>query len=207
MAERPIIMSGESVRAILDGRKTQTRRVIKPKPTLTPCGLWSWRGKLRGTIHHECGGTTDVDGWQPPIAQGDRLWVKERCRAAERTDGLDGVVYLADGDFVPIANTAAASERWMVLLERSKQHAVSPIYMPKWAARIWLDVTGVRVGRVQEISIHDAVAEGVKLPVHTTGPRDPIYAFRDQWDRLNRRRGFGWEENPWVWVIEFKVTR
>ena len=79
------------------------------------------------------------------------------------------------------------------------------IHMPKWAARIWLEVTGVRVERVQDISEEDAIAEGIpRGAVQYCG--HAIRLFRDLWDSINAKRGYPWEVNPWVWVVEFKRT-
>lgn len=192
MKERPIIFRAEMVRSILAGRKTQTRRIVKP-------------------LHMAA-----VDAEQFPIlamcpcgSPGDRLWVRETCRAeAIGDEGLCGVRYVADGQFMSIANTREASDRWVQLYSyRGMEGAtVPPIHMPRWASRITLEITGVRVERLQDISGMDAKREGVSVPAHT--PEDGAdldYArrgFRRLWEEIHG--GGSWDANPWVWVIEFK---
>lgn len=192
MKERPIIFSAEMVRAILAGRKTQTRRIVKPLHMAT------------------------VDAEQFPIlalcpygSPGGRLWVKETCRAEAIDDeGLCGVRYVADGQFMPIANTREASDRWVQLYwYRGMEGATVPsIHMPRWASRITLEITDVRVERLQDISGMDAKREGVSVPAYA--PEDGAdldYArrgFRRLWEEIHG--GGAWEKNPWVWVIEFK---
>ncbi|QCP50195.1 hypothetical protein FAZ95_14000 [Trinickia violacea] len=201
MTERPILFSGPMVRAILDGRKTQTRRPLKfPEPK---------------------------EGWHisncPYGRPGDRLWVRETCRADELPDGLDGVRYLADDTFAPIANTREAAERWIELNAYRGQAgaAVPSIHMPRWASRITLEIAGVRVERLQDISYEDALAEGVsdfagrfaddsqntigETPEQTARRLEwPQRQYRLLWDNLNAARGYGWDMNPWVWVLEFR---
>lgn len=190
MKERPILFSAPMVRAILSGAKTQTRRIVKPRHMAT------------------------VDAEQFPIlamfpygSPGDKLWVRETCRAEAIDDeGLCGVRYVADGQFMPIANTREASDRWVPLYwYRGMEGAtVPPIHMPRWASRITLEITGVRVERLQDIREADAEAEGIQEIVdagvdHDGTPRD---AYRALWEQIN---GPGsWNANPWVWVIEFK---
>lgn len=224
--ERPIIFSGPMVRAILDGRKTQTRRVAK----LNCAG----RVALRGRQWH----VDDPNAFLacPYGVPGDRLWVREACRAHELTDkearedkygvverlglefpiaGLDGVVYKADGAFREIENTREAGDRWSELNAfRGKNGATVPsIHMPRWASRITLEVVSVRVERVQAVSHDDAVSEGMSAGVWRAGDgahrRSPLGSnavkrFAILWDELNFARGYGWDANPWVWRIEFK---
>lgn len=239
MTDRPIIFSGPMVRAILDGRKTQTRRVLKPQPSLVP-------DPHSGPVIHN--GTVifrDRSGQRQDIplriTVGDRLWVREACRAEElsrppkkrratakerrelgRThvtqfdelDGLDGVRYLACDAWQAIENTMKASDLWSQLYhyagggKEGIGNIVSPIHMPRWASRLTLTVTDVRVQRVQDISEADAYAEGAPsvhvgtrlTPLHTPG-------FKDLWDSLNAKRGFGWDANPWVAAYTFTVAR
>ena len=192
MKERPIIFSAPMVRAILSGAKTQTRRIVKPLHMAT------------------------VDAEQFPIlamcpygSPGGQLWVRETCRAEAIDDeGLCGVRYVADGQFMPIANTREASDRWVQLYwYRGMEGAtVPPIHMPRWASRITLEITDVRVERLQDISGMDAKREGVSVPAHI--PEDGAdldYArrgFRRLWEEIHG--GGSWEKNPWVWVIKFK---
>jgi hypothetical protein len=169
--ERPILFSAPMVRAILDGRKTQTRRIVAEVP----------RGQLISLASRSChrrvsNGRDDERGWKamPSFSgvrcaygePGDRLWVRETWRTMEDPDTLvDGIRFLADGAFVPIANTTEAADAWMAA-HRNGKHGVSfrpSIHMPRWASRITLEVTGVRVERLQSISEEDARAEGLSV--------------------------------------------
>ncbi|MGU2419435.1 hypothetical protein [Burkholderia cenocepacia] len=227
MKERPILFSGPMVRAILDGRKTQTRRVSIPKrspidfigggprggPDWNDPACWGFEDPdtgfwwaLRG--NEECHQLLCPHG-QP----GDRLWVRETCRAAELDGGFDGVRYSADGAFRAIEDSSEAAGRWLELYAyRGQAGATVPaIHMPRWASRITLEITGVRAERLQSISESDARDEGVTIAdhhmrSHSTGAFRPpsIRAFHDLWDSLNAARGYGWDTNPWVWVVEFK---
>jgi hypothetical protein len=191
MKERPIIFRAEMVRAILAGRKTQTRRIVKPRHMATV-------GAEQFPIlaMYPCG------------SPGDRLWVRETCRAEAIDDeGLCGVRYVADGRFMPIANTREASDRWVQLYwYRGMEGAtVPPIHMPRWASRITLEITDVRVERLQDISEADAKAEGVSMPDGTPTPPDfwsYQQEFRHLWEQIN---GPGsWDANPFVWVVTFR---
>lgn len=173
MKERPIIFNGEMVRAILDGRKTQTRRVIKPQPD----GPWAAPGR------------TMCPYGQP----GDRLWVRETWAHVPRTAyGSLGMQDPSDEDMAAI---------YRATFDRSPPGTgwKPSIYMPKWAARIWLEIINVRVERVQEITNEGALAEGVEehqIP-HT-------WMFRELWDSINAKRGYSWDSNPSIWVVEFR---
>lgn len=234
MKEHPILFSALMVRAILEGRKTVTRRIVKD-PGL-PCATDAQqRDRIRRSIPCPYG--------QP----GDRLWVRETCRAEELTleaaerdgfengdgvplGGLGGVRYLADNWFRPIDNTLAASDAWGALYAyRSKSGVtVPPIHMPRWASRITLEVTGVRVERLQDISVADAMAEGVDPAPGVSGEDDitiglvmslhdmrnpdrkmmpaPVARFVLLWDSINGKKPgvTNWNANPLVWVVEFK---
>lgn len=189
MRDRPILFSGEMVRAILDGRKTQTRRAVKPQPDFvagnekivarfTPddCRL----GRLGKAI--QC----------PHGQPGDRLWVRETFADEGCRMRREDCYYRADGE------CDLQGGRW-----------TPSIHMPRWASRITLEITGVRVERLQDISEEDAIAEGppgLKFPappgsfwVTDDGRRK---AFRSLWESINGPES--WKQNPWVWVIEFK---
>jgi len=212
MKERPIIFNGEMIRAILDGRKTQTRIPIKPQPT--ECGLvfrragvsekleddfyaWEDDGLLLDE-HSEDGGP--CQRLCPFGVVGDRLWVRETYTTAERIwDGdscrsfmVPGIVrggsffrYRADGE---IDDT-----RWR-----------PSIHMPRWASRIALEITKVKVERVNDITRDDAIAEGCCAFEDNAGWYGPEVALAALWDSIYAKRGFGWDSNPWVWVIEFR---
>jgi len=188
--ERPIIFSAPMVRAILAGQKTQTRRVIKPQPDVPNPGT-NW--------------TIAMSSNCPYGHPGARLWVRETCRAVELIPGWGGVNYLAGGGDIKIENTESAVAQWWKLYgyRGGCGMTVPPIHMPRWASRISLEITGVRVERVQDISEADALAEGVDR-TNTSLPGYATERFRRLWDSINAARGFGWEVNPWVWVIEFR---
>ena len=208
MTEKPIIFSGPMVRAILDGRKTQTRRVIK-KASAEPDGRIRFGNPCSGEIY------IDDDSFKERAPTsvyanfhaGDRLWVRETCSAVESHDGLDCVRYDADQVWMPIEGTPDAASQWVELYHyRSKRGATVPsIHMPRWASRITLEITNIHAERLQDISEEDAVAEGVDVPL---GPPEwptllAIDAFRNLWDSIYARK-HPWGANPWVWVIEFR---
>ena len=180
MREHPIIFSGPMVRAILEGRKTQTRRVMRPKPT---------EPFLPFTAECPC----------PYGHPGDRLWVRETWRVnGNKHDyaiaSRDDVFYRADESY----NEGVG---WK-----------PSIHMPRMFSRLPLEVTGVRVERVQDISYADCVAEGI-VDVARAEKRTrrvgeaPIEQFAALWDSINAKRGYSWESNPWVWVVEFKIAK
>jgi len=187
MKERPIIFSASMVRAILEDRKTQTRRVIKPQPTGELAGI---AGVKVGFLKYEPryiwrDEHGELTKWLrcPYGDPGDRLWVREtRWR---------GGGYAAT-DPPNLAN----------------EGKVPSIFMPRWASRITLEITGVRAERIQDISMHDALSEGAE-PLHSDfhDGSHCIGWFKRIWDSINAKRGFGWDANPWVWVIEFKKRR
>lgn len=197
MKERQIIFSGAMVRALLAGIKTQTRRVVKFRrgdqiEERDDGALWPW-------MYDE---ENDSDSWLrcPYGRAGDRLWVREtwayhvQAQAAPR-DEDSPLVYAADGQQ---AHQMRLCDRWR-----------SPIHMPRWASRITLEVAGVRVERLQDISTADALAEGVSVHKdHHNKPRTSIYspvqAYRDLYESINGADS--WDFNPWVWVVEFKRT-
>ena len=221
MKERPILFSGEMVRAILDGRKTQTRRVINPQPIAD--GLyyeykdipWLKTGDPFPFIGHLCPyGTTN-----------DLLWVRETWRAVELDNGNDGILYKADNHFESIKNSQAAADLWCdAYADRKHGNKWRPsIFMPRWASRILLDVTDVQVERIQEISDGDAIKEGIHDVCHcgdyveshgyhsghgaVSMPGWATENFSSLWDSINAERGHSWESNPWVWVVSFKVVK
>ena len=192
-----MIFNAEMVRALLDGRKTQTRRPIKWKQTrFTEIGeredgsKWPWSEDAE----HAC------DFWHPcPFgAVGDRIWVREAFRVHSRATDVATLVYKASERNswteqtrrVPVAvcNKPATPEKW-----------TPSLHMPRWASRILLEITGVRVERLRSMSQDDARAEGV---IAASGPMEAGLAFRELWDSIYGEES--WKANPWVWVIEFK---
>ena len=258
MKERPIIFSPEMVRAILEGRKTQTRRPLKPQPhpeawsiihhrkedspdyvtwinpfgkAVCPYGrpgdrywqsgmppadgwyyvkglaeshpVWLRRvlpgdypnqkvepGLLWGYDERDDPEAIEIEGlsletvqWKRP---GDRLWVREGWYAMISPALQSRPIYRAT---YPILALSSEKPKWR-----------SPIHMPRWASRITLEITGIRVERVQDITEGDCIAEGIKA--HWKSEAKDI--FQDIWDSIYAKKGFGWDQNPWVWVIEFE---
>lgn len=198
--EKPILMSAPMVRAILDGRKTQTRREIKLKPPYDHPSSWPFVSKYKdgGWVWTDFRPTVkDLDilkqngnGRNCPHGQpGDRLWVRETF-LNNALEGYDPVYfYRADGDDKP------EGRQWK-----------PAIFMPRQASRITLEITQVGVERLQEISDSDAFAEGVgstiERNVSTHFPGKFIELYRELWESINGKGS--WQANPWVWVIHFK---
>lgn len=197
MTERPVIFNGEMVRAILAGRKTQTRRIMKPQPEPVPGqpGEYWWPAKAFETMvkmsDFQRVGFEGAAADASPFGRiGDRLWVRE-------TFGDCGVrlVYRADDDDGASCQVA----RW-----------TPSIHMPRSACRMLLEITDVRVERLNDISEQDALAEGID---DGTSPaaiavgwfEKPRKAFRRLWERIYGQES--WDSNPWVWVVEFKQVQ
>ena len=214
MAEHPIIYSTEMVRAVLDGRKTKTRRIIKPQPEfrqnkIVGKDVWCWDIYVWGATGLSPNILSIVDKC-PYGKVGDTLWVREALYCDEK--GYFGR-YKAD-------NKPIGGELPLVWCWKTKH--LSGRFMPKIQARIFLEITNItRVERVQDITPRDCVVEGIELIYGNrglspgAGYRDysgaveacgATASFRTLWDSLNAKRGYGWDKNPWVWVIEFKRT-
>jgi hypothetical protein len=202
--ERPILFSGPMVKAIREGRKTQTRRIIQPQPEKKGGG-WYWssprydNGDGVHYFHAVILTPSLMEAWQaacPYGVTGERLWVREAFRQG---DGSMSVHYRADPDEV-------SGGPWR-----------PSIFMPRWASRLTLEITNVRVQRLQEISEEDARAEGV-VPLESIGADQPILdtvrgrthgthphvlAYAVTWDTLNDERA-PWVSNPWIWAITFR---
>lgn len=190
MKERPILMSAPMIKAILDGRKTITRRVIKRMPRYDDVDGVIWYEDMYGDWH-------EMSKICPYGQPGDRLWVRETMKVDDRL----GWHYSADG---AIVYCKPEHESDMIIWAHHKETEHCPsIHMPRWASRITLEVTGVRVERLQEISEMDAVKEGIKFE-RMVGVKYHRYQFRELWDKINGERGYSWESNPWIWRVEFK---
>ena len=191
---RPIIFSGPMVRAILDGRKAMTRRAIKPQPP-----SWAPATIGVGQIEEGFGFCDDVDGvdlcrYGKPC---DCLYVKETFRKTFDVDGADVLEYRAGGTRLIVGNSIQHGQhRATSILPKW----VSPLFMPRWASRIELEITSIRAERVQDITDADAIAEGAQcegFPASMTNRG----AFAKRWDEING--GGSWDANPWVWVVTF----
>ena len=211
--ERPIIFSGEMVRAILEGRKTQTRRVIKPQPIDSRTDSATHDHALSNWFWADEFGLLGEAFKCPYGAPSDRLWVRETWIEPPYVTGR----MLREGaDTWPRACYRADDENEEELQEWGWR-VRSPLHMPRWASRITLEITGVRVERLQDIDAGDAKAEGLAVANHEHGAyygirhadvweRDPRRTFERLWRSLHRTPGKRWDDNPWVWVIEFKRT-
>lgn len=218
MKERPILFNGEMVVEVLDDNKIHTRRVIVPQPRV----LYNDEGD--GKLLEPDNWLRDSDGnWMPRVGdvpgdlircpygiRGDRLWVREAFSVYHRADATPVrgqphdpfVVYRADDD-EPESNIPLTEPfRWR-----------PSIHMPRKHSRINLEIVDVRVERVQDITEAGARAEGVvgcarqnSYPRGTDGQPDRA-EFPILWDSINKSRGYGWDTNPWVWVVEFKRLR
>jgi len=198
MKEHPILFSTPMVQAILAGNKTMTRRVIKPQPTFV-----NQVYNYALLMEDENKPSKEIKG---PYGQpGDILWVRETWRNISvkpiECPVYDYREYYSDKYYGPPI-------KWK-----------PSIHMPKAAARIWLEVVSVRVERLNEITAIDAKHEGIgDLFLEDCAYDDKyknipwnqeeglaVHQFARLWDSINAKRGYGWDTNPWVWVVEFKV--
>lgn len=228
MTERGMIFNSEMVRAILDGRKTQTRRIMKVQPSedFTPMnmaletdykarwytpGIVDKDGYLQPASKEVFGVSNENEGYSCPFgAVGDRIWVRETWN---KYGGL--LTYRADHDWIDdMRKETVCTAKW-----------VPSIHMPRWASRILLEITDVRVERLNAISPEDAESEGLERTNFTgfgdepglpSYPEPDVYfdplkkqwkeyppeAFAGLWESIYGKGS--WKANPWVWVIEFK---
>jgi hypothetical protein len=243
--ERSIIFSSEMVRAILDGRKTQTRRVIKPQPNGFTDGI-AWIYEDVEIANKDFTITVIKNKYikrlSCPYEIGMKLWVREKWRIVGWAEGkpllleyFDGVKAEEPGDssnydeekycqyFIDCSDDC---ERAGLVPDENGYYSClgnniptrwrPSIHMPRWASRLTLEIINVRVERVQDISEEDAIAEGVQKEfeidlsqfrnLNTNFGDISTYklGFKHLWNSINLERGFGWDSNPWVWVIEFK---
>lgn len=197
---KPILFNTDMVRAILDGRKTQTRRVIKPQPKMilcyafagSGCGKWGYSDKnvyqYWGDKYKRTAELTDDDEkrmWKPPYHTDDILYVRETW----------GEGYV-EGSYIYKADDKLAE--LPTFKESSKMIYKPSIHMPKEAARIFLKVTNVRVERLQDIDDDGVVSEGLEIGA----PFDELWNSTIKKSDLGR---YGWDANPFVWVIEFEM--
>ncbi len=237
MKERPILMSAPMVRAILAGRKTQTRRVVNGDVN-------GYEGLVVGTVAQErghlgmhCFIRGDESVYQHCLygEPGDRLWVRERHCLLEVTksalsrfplgpqngnevgpDVWNVTVEYSDGTE---NETSVEGEKPKQTRERGETKWRPGIHMPRWACRLVLEITKVRVERLLDITVEDSFAEGIEpmrcpkchlacygLPGwgHDDVQKTPIEAYWHLWDQINEARGYGRAKNPWVWVVEFR---
>lgn len=185
--DKPILFSGNMVQAIIEGRKTQTRRVIKPQPNLYRNNPEILEWKEKNLI---CNGPRDGLVANNPFGKpGGVIWVRETWAVWGQFKNGAGYCYRADGDL---------ALQWR-----------PSIFMPREACRITLKVINVRVEQVQEITDADCYSEGIQDIGKGVGCLNGKYGmaktlYAELWNSINAKRGYSWQSNPWVWVIEFK---
>jgi len=231
MTDRPILFSAPMVRALLDGRKSQTRRMLKnvpdapamdnvvwkemalhPEPYLDAyCGAKPTTANPRGMTENWCYWTRDDRPgreFKVGFVPGDRLWVRETVTRQETDQGVGFQTFAADGRKV-----------WPLTEWRHRRSSIPSIHMPRWASRLTLIVTDVRVQRLQEISEADAIDEGCRPFFDGTDPhvmkgpngtehqmmplKGPADAFQNLWNSLHGPDA--WEANPWVTAVTFQT--
>lgn len=242
MEERPLICDGKSVRSILDDLKTHTRRVMRPQPIeITERTLFGeyhysprifiWDNpRVALKAHRKEGGKTPADlisgisgstlvDYCPHGKVGDRLWVRETWQLMMPTTvsyggGEDDWDWESEeSEYIP---SAMPDYGGPLVYKADDENACKwwrpSIFMPKWASRIMLEITGVRVERLQDITIDDCKAEGIAPFTFAKGilsdnPPDPRWKFIERWNSINAKRGWPWSSNPWVWVVEFERVK
>lgn len=213
MKETGIIMSSDHPLKCLDGTKTMTRRTWGLDYINKAPDLWIYVGLFEGVAHFDtkvgCEKAADLvygicknlQEIKCPYGQvGDRLWVRETWfNNSFYPQDKENVLYRADGEFHEQVEDYLEG-RWS-----------PPRFMPRWASRILLEITGVRVERLQEITSWDIEREGLPYEINRKDEAHEIEDsevaldwFQRVWDSLNAKRGYGWEANPWVWVISFE---
>lgn len=219
MKERQILFSGEMVRAILDGRKTMTRRVVKHPQDISDSksayqagdGSWVFWDCDGGGLAEETKRRYSSGGIFPPYGMiGDRLWVRETWLVDKTFDDIPPRKLSGIKSGIEYPSTD-------IHLRTGKKRP--SIFMPRWASRILLEITNVRVERLQDISEEDAIAEGIEeyidlLPCtcwKNYEKKDGIFldnpegSFQSLWQSINGNLpGKTWNDNPFVWVIEFR---
>ncbi|MGV6478812.1 hypothetical protein ACT2VT_002875 [Pantoea agglomerans] len=219
MGERPILFNADMVSAVLDGRKTQTRRIIQsPAKNMQASGHKvieyrepgdKWYGEHVFSMRNQSGTWCDYTKEQflakcPFGAVGDRLWVRETFRVHSRATDVATLVYKAS------EQQSWTQQTHRVPIEKCNKPAVvdtwtPSIHMPRWASRITLEITSVRVEQLQDISQEDAKAEGCWRGRGFGTPDlavTPIDEFPSLWASIYGADS--WQANPWVWIVEFK---
>lgn len=223
MKERPILFHGEMVKAILAGSKTMTRRIIKPQQSgemppddgLVICNGVTEIGDNRPLWYPQnCMERSCEDGgpyWKCPYgAPGDRLWVKETFADTYQLGDYPGEKFYKATYLEDWSSHNPHPSKWKVKWEPS-------IFMPRRASRILLEIVNIRVERLQQITRVDALNEGITWDANTDGfsvgnkgccfhGSDPVISFIKLWNSINADR-YPWDNNPYVWVIEFRRVK
>ena len=203
MKETGLIFKAPLVRALLDGRKTQTRRIAKPVRHPDLGNVYS-PGAL--VLEHE---PQHVINRACPYGQpGDRIYVRESFVQGYEEDPLTGRLKQWDdeGNSIPLTTWFRATDTGLTWSDDGESEVNVPwkpaTHMPKKLARIWLEITGVRMEQLQDISTEDCISEGLNT---TLREYDAEVNLRDQFQELWESTGGDWDANPWVWVVDFKV--
>jgi uncharacterized protein YqfB (UPF0267 family) len=213
MSVKPILFNTAMVKAILDGRKTVTRRLVKLPSNITRQEDGTYTLRENRAIYEN----QSMEQIQPyieePYKPGDILYVRETWQKAYELDDFDQIIE-ETGRYLYAAGPEDVLPHFTHWLdpntgEYKEQMPWKPsIHMPKEAARIWLKVTAVRVERLNEMTASESVKEGISLPKEfDTKERAYILAFADLWDSTIKKTEldeYGWYANPWVWAIEFE---
>lgn len=225
--EHPILFNGEMVRTILEGRKTQTRRPIGGFDSgdnfvKIDGNITVFEDKILNAFDPE--NAPYLMGVKNPFGKvGDRLWVRESLRRYKRLPFLEEkfpnlaleevpknkqkwtAQYMATDTAVPYS--PGAKEGWCgTALWQWKNTACPSIHMPRWACRLVLEITNIRVEKLQHISIDDIEKEGLyKFCGYPNDEGSYIHQFVNLWDSIYIKSGYSWEKNPWVWAVDFKV--
>ena len=229
MKETGIIMSGDHPTKILAGTKTMTRRLTKLHEYNKEPDKWN----IRPGVNCQFADSIERNKYNLPSQQiyikcpyglvGDRLWVRETWRIVGNDSGNLALEIQYKSDMSRKWSTVSQATFDKYTYDSVGWVANSKwrpsIFMPRWASRITLEITGLRAERLQEITEVDAIAEGVsynttneyaQMRVLSRGQANedtwptPQESFRKLWDSINAKRGYGWDKNPWVWVIEFR---
>lgn len=221
MKERPILFSGPMVNAILEGRKTQTRRTTGFNEINEDPSGWFFNGfvhhgdDLFAVLSNKLNGKV-LEARCQYGKSGDRFWVRENLEASHH-----GLHYAADQAEVIHDLADALNEKYTSDYYNVECRTIPSIHMPRWASRITLEITGVRVERLNYICAWDALSEGIKPQGICANTGDvvswydylerngagikPKDSFESLWESIN---GAGsWQQNPWVWVVQFKVVQ
>lgn len=253
---KPVLFNTEMVKAILDGRKEVTRRIIKPQPKNILCysfagskgiaGTWGYPNsdawKYWGCEYRPTTELTPEDWkkrWAPPYHTDDILYVRETWSPMypnETSEEIVGYLYKADRDLYGDEYKKVYDKQYPDGKDWTWDGIWKPsIHMPKKAARLWLKVTNVRVQRIQEMTLQDSLKEGVKLSLRgmvetngseldavknetsleihgitDEGKRGALAPFAELWNSTVPKKElsvYGWDANPWVWVISFERIR